>query len=186
MSAGSVCLLFALLSLSGLGICHKVADFHRCKPSAISVMMFFCAAGVLWSYTFFYKVLTAKVGLFPPFTGSAVAVALLCGACAGIAILTFQVGVRYGRISTSWLVINLSTIIPAILSLIIYREWKAGLRWQQLVGLALVLVSIFLLWRDKVEETAAAAPKHAFPALEPSTSAQEDAATLSDPVTEEA
>jgi len=165
MSTGSICLLFALLSLSGLGICHKVADFHRCKPSAISVMMFLCAAGVLWSYTFFYKVLAAKVGLFPPFTGQAVAVALICGACAGIAILTFQIGVRYGRISTSWLVINLSTSIPAILSLIVYREWRAGLRWQQLAGLVLVLVSIVLLWRDKKVEEAAAESTRGFPVI---------------------
>src|SRR5687768_7222272 len=112
--SGSVFLIFALFSLSGLGICHKVADFYRCKPSAVSVMLFFWAGAVLWGYTVF-KVLSAHVGLFPPFTANAVAVAVFCGACAGIAILTFQIGVRYGRISTSWLVINLSTIVPAVL-----------------------------------------------------------------------
>jgi drug/metabolite transporter (DMT)-like permease len=157
--SGSVFLILALLSLSGLGICHKVADFHRCKPSAVSMILFAAAASVLWSYTLFYKVLGAHVGLFPPFTGKAVAVALFCGACAGIAILTFQVGVRYGRISTSWLVINLSTIVPAVLSLIIYREWEAGLKWQQIAGLGLIVVSIVLLWLDKTKEVAQ--PGHA-------------------------
>lgn len=153
MSAGMVFLIFALLSLSGLGICHKVADFYRCKPSAVSVMLFTSAASVLWSYTFFYQVMKMKLSLFPPFTSSAVGVALACGACAGIAILTFQIGVRYGRIATSWLVINLSTIVPAGLSLIIYKEWQAGLKWQQIAGLLLVIVSIFLLWLDKAKET---------------------------------
>ena len=80
--------------------------------------------------------------------------AVVCGACAGIAILTFQVGIRYGRISTSWLVINLSTIVPAILSLVVYEEWKAGIKWQQIAGLALVLCSVILLWRDKAVEIA--------------------------------
>lgn len=151
MSAGMIFLIFALFSLSGLGVCHKVADFHRCKPSAISVVMFAAAAGVLWSYTL-YQVVGMKLPLFPPFTSSAVGVAVISGACAGIAILTFQIGIRYGRISTSWLVINLSTIVPAVLSLIVYREWQLGIKWQQIVGLLLVIMSVILLWRDKVEE----------------------------------
>ncbi len=116
--------------------------------------MFAGAAAVLLCYTLGYKVLAMKVGLFPPFTLSAVGVAVFCGACAGIAILTFQVGIRYGRISTSWLVINLSTIVPAILSLVIYREWQAGIKWQQIAGLMLVLCSVILLWRDKAVEIA--------------------------------
>ena len=110
MSSGTIFLIFALLSLSGLGICHKVADFHRCKPSAISVVMFGAATAVLWSYTL-YLMTNRGLGLFPPFTINATAVAVFCGACAGIAILTFQIGIRYGRIATSWLVINLSTIM---------------------------------------------------------------------------
>jgi hypothetical protein len=175
MSAGSIFLILALFSLSGLGICHKVADFQRCRPSAVSVTMFATAAAVLWVYTL-VEVFGLGVGLFPPFTRSAVLVAALCGACAGIAILTFQVGVRYGRISTSWLVINLSTIVPTLLSLIIYKEWNAGWKhiaevgssagWQQIiravwaawgrqiVGLTLVFASVVFLWRDKAVEIA--------------------------------
>ena len=166
MSGAYVFLLLALLSLSGLGICHKVADFRHCKASAISAMLFGCAATVMRSYTLLYKVAAAKVSLFPPFTGKAVLIAIVCGAAAGLAILSFQVGVRYGRISTSWLVINLSTIVPALLSLIVYREWKLGFKWQQLAGLILVLVSIVMLWLDKVEETRGAGAKKGFPIAE--------------------
>jgi drug/metabolite transporter (DMT)-like permease len=154
MSGGSILLILALLSLSGLGICHKVADFRRCRPSAISVMLFVGAATVVWGYTILHTLTGVGVTLFPPFTARAVAVAAICGACAGIAILAFQVGVRYGRISTSWLVINLSTIVPAALSLLVYKEWKAGIKWQQLAGLVLVVLSVFLLWRDKAIEIA--------------------------------
>jgi hypothetical protein len=175
MSSGSIFLILALLSLSGLGICHKVADFRGCRASAVSVTMFGAAAAVLWTYTL-VKVFGMGVGLFPPFTGSAVLVAALCGACAGIAILTFQVGVRYGRISTSWLVINLSTIVPTLLSLIIYKEWNVGWKhiaevgssagWRQIinavwavwgrqiVGLTLVFASVVFLWWDKAVEIA--------------------------------
>jgi hypothetical protein len=163
MSSAYSFLLLALLSLSGLGVCHKLADFRHCKASAISVMLFGCAATILWSYTLFYKVAVQHVALFPPFTRGAVFVALVCGAGAGIAILSFQVGVRYGRISTSWLVINLSTIVPSLLSLIVYREWKMGFKWQQLAGLFLVLVSIVMLWRDKLEETREAGSKGSSP-----------------------
>jgi hypothetical protein len=154
MSLGSIFLVLALFSLSGLGICHKVADFRGCRPSAVSVTMFAAEAVVLWGYTIVYKMLAMNVGLFPPFTPGAVAVAVACGACAGIAILTFQVGVRHGRISTSWLVINLSTIVPALLSLVIYEEWRMGIKWQQLVGLVLVFSSVICLWRDKAVELA--------------------------------
>ncbi len=153
MSGGSVFLILALLSLSGLGICHKIADFYHCKASAISTLLFFWAAAVLWAYTLFQASIR-HVGLFPPFTLGATGVALACGACAGIAILTFQVGIRYGRISTSWLVINLSTLVPAVLSLLIYKEWKDGIKWQQLVALGLMFASVVLLWRDKAREDA--------------------------------
>jgi hypothetical protein len=150
---GTAFVILALLSLAGLGIGHKVADFQRCKPSAINVMLFFWAAAVLWSYTLL-KTVGSGVSLFPPFTAAAVAWAVGCGLCASIAILTFQIGVRYGRISTSWLVINLSTIIPAVLSLVVYQEWKMQIHWQQPAALLLVLASVLLLWKDKAIELA--------------------------------
>jgi len=154
MSVGSAFLILALLSFSGLGICHKVADFRHCRPSAISVLLFFGGGAVLWGYTLLHTMGSMKMALFPPFTTAAVAVAVVCGASSGIAILTFQIGIRYGRISTSWLVINLSTIVPAILSLVVYGEWRSGIKWQQLAGLALVFCSVILLWRDKALEIA--------------------------------
>jgi drug/metabolite transporter (DMT)-like permease len=157
-------LLLALVSLAGLGVCHKVADFYHCKPGAISTTLFFTAAFVLWLYTLLFEVLKRETPLFPPFTAAAVLVAVLCGALAGVAILTFQKGVRYGRISTSWLVINLSTLVPALLSMVIYQEWKLGVKWQQIAGLVLMLLSMLLLWRDKVVELSA--PQRGFEVVE--------------------
>src|SRR5436190_1182160 len=104
MSLGMLMLVLALLALAGLGITHKVADFKQCRPSAVTVTLFFWASLVLWSYTFFFKVLGSGGSLFPPFTGKAILVAATCGTCAGFGILTFQIGVRYGPITTSWLI----------------------------------------------------------------------------------
>ena len=154
MATGTVFVVVALLSLAGLGVTHKVADFRRCKPDSVNVMLFFWAAVMFWGYACFHKSLFQDFSFFPPFTTKAVIWAVACGALASIAILTFQTGIRYGRISTSWLVVNLSTALPAVLSLVIYREWRQGIGWQQPVALVLVMVSVILLWRDKALEIA--------------------------------
>jgi len=149
---GYLFLFLALVSAAGLGICHKVSDLRKCKPSAINVMLFFWASLLYWGYTIGFKAIGQHESLFPPFTLKAVLVAVACGICACFGILTFQIGVRYGRISTSWLIVNLSTLVPAILSLIVYQEWREQIRWQQPAALVLVIVSVFLLWRDKAVE----------------------------------
>ena len=44
---------------------------------------------------------------------------------AAIALWLFQRGLRYGRIATSWLLINLSSAVPTALSVIVYHEPRA-------------------------------------------------------------
>lgn len=151
MSLGYIYLVFALLSAAGLGISHKMADIRDCKPAAVNLMLFMSASVLLWAYTLLGKIVGEGAGLFPPFTLNAVGVAVACGLCACFGILTFQIGVRYGRITTSWLIVNLSTLVPATLSLFVYHEWEK-IRWQHAVTLVLVVASVFLLWRDKVIE----------------------------------
>ena len=151
MSLGYLYLLLALLCGAGLGISHKISDLRDCRPSAINFTLFASATLLLWGYTLVVKVLGQGEALFPPFTLSAVGVAAVCGLCACFGILTFQIGVRYGRITTSWLIVNLSTLLPALMSLIIYKEWEQ-IRWQHPVTLVLVMLSVVLLWRDKLAE----------------------------------
>ena len=74
------------------------------------------------------------------------AVAAVCGGFGSVAILTLQQALRHGKISTSWLVINLSTAIPTVLSIVIYRE-QVGLRRS--LSFLLVVVSLLLLWWDR-------------------------------------
>lgn len=58
-------------------------------------------------------------------------------------------GVRFGKISTSWLIINLSAAIPAAGSVVLYHE---PVNAKKLAVLALAAVAVLLLWKDKQED----------------------------------
>ena len=152
MSLGYLFLVLALLSAAGLGICHKLADLKGCKPSAVNVMLFCSASILFWGYAIGVKVVGQQGNLLSSLPVQVMLVAVTCGICACFGILTFQNGVRYGRIATSWLIVNLSTFVPSVLSLVIYQEWQERIQWQQPTALALVVLSMLLLWRDKVAE----------------------------------
>ena len=132
-------LALAVLCFCGLGVFHKVADFQKCRPSAINAYLFFWACLFITIYTLF-------LGSSLKTPGEVTGVAIFCGLCASVAILTFQIGVRHGNISTSWLVINLSTAVPTVLSIVIYRE-EVGLR--RAVALIAIVLSLIFLWKDK-------------------------------------
>ena len=132
-------LVLAVLCFCGLGVLHKVADFQKCRPSAINAYLFFWACLFITIYTLF-------LGSYLKTPAEVTGVAMFCGLCASVAILSFQIGVRHGNISTSWLVINLSTAVPTVLSIVIYRE-EVGLR--RAVALIAIVLSLIFLWKDK-------------------------------------
>src|SRR5207247_8687292 len=113
--SGYLFLALAVLCFSGLGVLHKVADFQKCAPPAINAHLFFWAG--LFTTTYVFS-LHASFAI----PGEAAGVAVGCGLCASIAILAFSTGVRFGRIYTSWLVINLSTAVPTVLSIFLDRK----------------------------------------------------------------
>jgi hypothetical protein len=137
--SGYLFLVLAVASFSLLGVLHKVADFRRCRPSAINAYLFLWA----WFLTSTYALSMNSSLLIPR---SAAVVAVSCGLCASVAILAFQVGIRSGKISTSWLVINLSTAVPTLLSILFYRE-QVGLRRG--IALIAITLSLLFLWKDK-------------------------------------
>jgi drug/metabolite transporter (DMT)-like permease len=134
--------LLGLVSLGGLGILHKTADHHQCRPAAVNIFLF------VWAGLASAGILLANVGpaqvLSVPWR--VMAVAGICGGLGSVAILTLQHALRFGQISTSWLIINLSTAIPTVLSIVIYKE-EVGLRRG--LSFLLVLIALFLLWRDR-------------------------------------
>jgi drug/metabolite transporter (DMT)-like permease len=138
-------LIVAVLALGLLGVLHKVADFRRCRPQAITLFLFLGAATATWVACFW------QYGVHP-LSGMPWAVAPVggvCGCLASLAILNFQQGVRHGRIAASWLIINLSTALPTVLSIVIYRE-HVGTR--RAAGLLLALVALVILWLERRRE----------------------------------
>ncbi len=142
---GYLFLLFAVASLATLGVLHKVADHSRCHPAAVNLFLFLVAAVVAPVVTF----LSGGPGLFGHLPVTVIGLAVLCGMFASVAVLSFQHGIRYGKISTSWLVINLSTAIPAFLSVIVYDEC---ISWRRAMGLCLTGIALLLLWLDRRRE----------------------------------
>jgi EamA domain-containing membrane protein RarD len=136
-------LALAVLCFCGLGLLHKVADFQKCRPSAINAYLFFWAC-------LFTAVYTLSLGSSLKAPAAVTGVAVFCGLCASVAILAFQMGIRFGNISTSWLIINLSTGVPTMLSIVIYRE-AVGLRRG--IALVAIVLSLIFLWRDRQLQT---------------------------------
>lgn len=148
MAIGYVLLCGALLGYSLLGILHKVADRPQCRPNVIAAML------LLWGgiLTTAYAVFVTDAGLrFPP---KVALIGAAGGLFAGLALLAFQSALRFGKISTSWLILQLSVSVPILLSLVVFGE-RLGL-WK-LVGVALVLGAMLLLWWDKRTEPEQAA-----------------------------
>ncbi len=138
-------LILAVVALGSLGILHKVADFRQCRPQAINLFLFLGAAVAMWTVCFFRFGSTA-IGAIPPL---AAGVGAVCGFLASLAILNFQHGVHFGKISTSWLIINLSAAVPTVLSIVIYHE-RLGAR--RILGLALSVIALLMLWLERRRE----------------------------------
>jgi uncharacterized membrane protein len=140
-------LLLALCSFGLLGVLHKVADHRGCRPEAANLFLFLGASVLMALFALFRGEFTS-ISAAPP---RAWLMAAGCGLLTSLAILNFQKGIRFGKISTSWLVINLSTVLPTILSILIYTEVVSLRRGA---GLGLALVAIALLWLERKQEEA--------------------------------
>ena len=140
-------ILFAFGAMSAfafLEILHKTADRAGCRPNQINILLF----GFSALFSLISLLIHGQGIVVPP---KVWAIAIPSGACAATAILCFQIGVRQGKIATSWLIVNLSAAVPIIASITIYRE-KAQLK--HLVALLAMFAALILLWleRKKVEE----------------------------------
>ncbi|MCZ2080264.1 MAG: EamA family transporter [Bryobacteraceae bacterium] len=142
MTSQYVFLLMAVCSFGMLGVLHKVADYRGCRPEAANLFLFLGATVLMCIYAALKGDLAEISGL----SSLAWLVAAGCGLLTSLAILNFQRGIRFGKISTSWLVINLSTVLPMILSILIYKEVVSIRRGA---GLVLAALAIALLWQER-------------------------------------
>jgi drug/metabolite transporter (DMT)-like permease len=72
------------------------------------------------------------------------------GALAILAFWLFLYGLQFGKLTSSWIFMNLSAVVPAALSVMIYHE---AITLTKILVLALVVASILLLWKDKQLES---------------------------------
>ena len=139
--------LYIILSVAGfslIAIAAKIADINRCRVMPLCALMY---AWALLAASLF--ALHTGHGLQAP--GIVYRIAVPFGVSSVIGLLAFQTGIRFGKVSTSWLVINLSAIIPTVGSIVIYREPVSA---RKVAVLVLVLASMLLLWKDKRVEDA--------------------------------
>jgi EamA domain-containing membrane protein RarD len=144
MSQGHVWMFCALLSFSALGVFHKLADVKKCRPNAITALLYF------WSLVLVSGIMLIGQRTTPAAPLEVAVIGIPFGISAAVAILAFQAGIRHGNISTSWLAINLSSGVPTVASILIYSEAVTPLK---AFALLLIPVAMMLLWRDKVKST---------------------------------
>lgn len=136
--------VLAMISIGVLGILSKLADRKGGTPLNTTLILFGGSTIIMAFYVTFVQGASLKP---PPVVFW---IALVFGTLAVLAFWVFLYGLQYGKITTSWIFMNLSAVVPAALSTLIYRE-KMSL--TKILVLSLVIVSIVLLWKDKQSET---------------------------------
>src|SRR5215831_18342775 len=112
MKAGYLYTLMALGSFGMLGILNKLTEVKKCRPSAVSALLCMWSAVMICGFLVFFKHSNVSA------PGKVIVVAIIFGICGAIATIAFLTGLKYGKISTSWLIINLSSAVPAIASIL--------------------------------------------------------------------
>lgn len=148
MLIGYVFLVTAIVAFGTLGIFHKVADHPNCRPKMTALLLHFWGGVMAIGYTVFAD----SHGLH--FPNSVIAIGASAGLIASLTLFVFQTGLKYGKISTSWLIINLTTAVPVLISIFIFNE---KLNPAKALGVLLVFAAIFMLWLDKKKDLQKAA-----------------------------
>ena len=138
---GYLLVFWSLFSYGALGICHKLAERKGCRPQPLTTMLFFSA---FLSMNVF--ILTGKGYAIPT---PALLTAVIGGTIGLGALWVFQAGIKHGKIATSWLIINLSSAIPTIGSVIFYHE---PVTLKKVLILGLIAVAMVLVWIDRLED----------------------------------
>lgn len=137
-------MLVGLVSFAGMGVVHKLGDRYSC--SALNISLFTMATSCVLSLILAAVSQPASLSSWHP---RVPLIALPFGAFAAAALWLFQHGLRYGRIATSWLLINLSAAVPTVLSVVVYHE---PLSLRKLSVMILIVISLLLLWWDRKQD----------------------------------
>jgi drug/metabolite transporter (DMT)-like permease len=140
VNLGFLYMIISLACFGLIGILVKFADTRGCKPSAVYALAY------AWSILFGAGFVILFRGAQFHVPTAVYAIALPFGMISAVGGIVFMAGVRYGKISTSWLIINLSAAIPAVGSVMLYHE---PVNAKKIVVLLLAVVAVLLLWKDK-------------------------------------
>ena len=132
----------AMIAFMVLGTLHKAAERLGCRPRQVNLLLF------AWSTLFSCTALALRADSFS-MPSTVWKIALPSGICAATAILLFQVGVRYGKIATSWLIVNLSAGVPVLASLFLYGE---KINERKAIALVTMVAALILLWLEKRQQ----------------------------------
>jgi drug/metabolite transporter (DMT)-like permease len=135
----------AALSFGSLGCVAKFAERKNCRASVLVVLLCGWAAFVM---------LVRSAGLPSPLSLplKAAAVAVACGSCAAVAFYAFQFSIGFGKVSVAWMMMKISSTIPAVVSVFAYGEKLTPLK---VLALGLVLLSLYFIFRGRRAETQA-------------------------------
>jgi drug/metabolite transporter (DMT)-like permease len=139
-------LLFCFLGALAFGLLacvSKVAEQRNCAASALVVSLFGWATLAMFAQTS-----SAGSGFRVPF--KVVPVAVGFGICAALAYFAFQTSIKIGKVTIGWLMMNLSSGVPAVVSIWIYRERLTPIK---IVAFCLGLISILcLFWGQRIDQ----------------------------------
>ncbi len=131
------------LAFGLLGCVSKLAEQRNCVASALVVSL--CGWATL---AMFVRTSLLRSGFGVPV--KVIPVAVLFGICAAVAYFAFQTSIEIGRFTVGWLMMNLSSGIPAVVSIWFYKERLTPIK---LVAFGLGLVSVLCLyWGRKMDE----------------------------------
>jgi drug/metabolite transporter (DMT)-like permease len=143
-------LLFCVLAAVAfglLGCASKAAEQRGCVASPLVVSVFAWATLVM-------LLRTAALHSGFQLPAKAVTIAVACGICAAVAYLAFQTSIKTGKVTVGWLMMNLSSGVPAAVSIWIYKERLSPIK---IIAFALGLASVLcLFWGQRSEGQEAA------------------------------
>ncbi len=129
--------LFSGLLIGTLGITYKLSSRNKFNPDGFRGALTWLAAALALAAA-------AAVGEPAP-NGTVVLFSVLCGGCFFLALIAVMRAMEIGAVSFTWVLINLSIVIPILVSAVL---WSEPVGAAQRAGFAFFVLSLVLFGRD--------------------------------------
>jgi drug/metabolite transporter (DMT)-like permease len=139
---GLIFCFLGALAFGLLGCVSKVAEQRGCAGSGLVLALFGWA-----TLAMFLRTTALHSGFRMPW--KVVAVAVLFGICGAVAFFAFQSSIKIGKVTVGWMIMNVSSGVPAAVSVWLYKEQLTPVK---ILAFALGLVSVLcLFWGRRIE-----------------------------------